>query len=178
MVKNTTGGSKTKSQARKLVGSTISHHLRLSECNLEQYACVTKVYGNGRVAATTVEGLELLCIIRGKMRGRSKRHNVISLGSILLVGLREWEGPDNYKNADVLEVYDAGEVNKLRSIPSTNLSNLDRLTEAYNQKTDNLGFEFSNDADNFNEDEIKPQKLPSATIDSIEESDEINIDDI
>ena len=178
MVKNSTGGNRVKSQARKLVASSHSHALRLSCDPLEQYACVTKIYGNGRLAVTTVNHLELLCVIRGKMRGRSKRHNVIILGSIILVGLREWEGPENFKNADVLEVYDAGDVNKLFSIPSTKISNLEKFSEIFNKHKDDLGFEFSND----NHDDfiplIKPQYTPLTTIDSFELFDDTDINDI
>ncbi len=178
MVKNSTGGNRAKSQARKLVASVHSQALRLSVDPLEQYACVTKIYGNGRIAVTTVNHLELLCVIRGKMRGRSKRHNVIILGSIILVGLREWEGPENFKNADVLEVYDAGEVHKLNSIPSTNISNLDKFTVIFNKHKDDLGFEFSNDATGDYDELIKPQLLPLGTIPNFVDFDDINIDDI
>ena len=178
MVKNSTGGNRAKSQARKLVASVHSHALRLSDDPLEQYACVTKIYGNGRIAVTTVNHLELLCVIRGKMRGRSKRHNVIILGSIILVGLREWEGPDNFKNADVLEVYDAGDVNKLFSIPSTKISNLDKFSELFNKHKDDLGFEFSNDAHDDLNSIILPQKTPLGTIENFELYDDIDIDDI
>ena len=178
MVKNFSGGNRVKSQARKLVASVHSHALRLSTDPLEQYACVTKIYGNGRIAVTTVNHLELLCVIRGKMRGRSKRHNVIILGSIILVGLREWEGPDNFKNADVLEVYDAGDVNKLFSIPSTKISNLEKFSEIFNKQKDDLGFEFSND--NLHDDStlFVPKFNPLSTFGHSYTTDDIDIIDI
>ena len=176
MVKNSTGGNRVKSQARKLVASSHSHALRLSCDPLEQYGCVTKIYGNGRIAVTTVNNLELLCVIRGKMRGRSKRHNVIILGSIILVGLREWEGPENFKNADVLEVYDAGDVNKLFSIPSTKIYNLEKFSQIFNKQKDDLGFEFSNDNHlDFNS-LIEP--ISNSTFGDSYTTDDIDIDDI
>ena len=52
--------------------------LRLSNDPLEIYACVTKIYGHGRCLVHTVCGKELLCIIRNKFKGRSKRGNTIA----------------------------------------------------------------------------------------------------
>ena len=47
MVKNTTGGSKHKSMARKLVNAPVSNKIRYSEDEDECYAKVTKMLGNG-----------------------------------------------------------------------------------------------------------------------------------
>jgi translation initiation factor IF-1 len=104
MVKNN-GGSKTKSQARKLVtGGDRVGPIRMSTSDDEKYALVTKMLGNGMCYINTYDGLTLLCHIRNKFRGRSKRNNFIGMGSYVLIGMREWESTP--KNCDLLEVYD------------------------------------------------------------------------
>ena len=114
MTKNTTGGKKSKGFARKHLNAQSSSKLRLPQSEHEQIARVSRVLGNGMCYVRTTEGLELLGHIRGKHRGRSKRDNLVVSGSILLVGLREWEDP-NYKNCDVLEVYDHADITSLSS---------------------------------------------------------------
>ena len=114
MTKNTTGGKKSKGFARKHLNNQSSSKLRLPQSDYEQIARVSRVLGNGMCYVRTTEGLELLGHIRGKHRGRSKRDNFIASGSILLVGLREWEDP-NFKNCDVLEVYDHADITSLSS---------------------------------------------------------------
>jgi len=104
MVKNTTGGSGHKSQARKLVDSGASSKVPEPSSEFEVYATVTKLFGNGMCQVKTINNLELVCHIRGKFRGRNKKNNLISLNSHLLVGLREWENPS--KNCDLLFIFD------------------------------------------------------------------------
>jgi hypothetical protein len=183
MVRNTSGGSKTKSQGRKFSSNYASRSAtRMSENSLEQYAIVIKNFGQGRCLVHTTNDVELQCVIRNKFRGRSKRNNIVAVGSVLLIGLREWEGADNYKTCDVLEVYDAEDVNQLRSIPSTNIKRLDRFVNTHFQSTTtNDELQFSEDADGdlcF----VKAQKLPAGGGDlgAINEhsDDDIDIDDI
>lgn len=110
MTKNTLGGKKNKSFARK----TSSHtQMMLSSSSLEVYAIVTKIFGNGLFQATTNEGMILTGHIRNKFKGRSKHSNLISNGSIILLGLREWESTP--KNADLIYVYDASELETVQS---------------------------------------------------------------
>jgi len=104
MVKNTTGGSGHKSQARKLVVSGKPNQIRLSLNDSEKYARVSKMFGNGMCLVLTDDGIELNCHIRGKFRGRNKKNNLVSPSSFLLVGLREWENP--IKNCDLLYLYE------------------------------------------------------------------------
>jgi translation initiation factor IF-1 len=124
MVKNTTGGSGHKSQARKLVSSGKSNRLRLSENALEQYAYVSKMLGNGMCYVITDSGASLMCHIRGKFRSRNKKNNMVAPSSIILVGIRDWESEQ--KNCDLLEIYDAEDVRQMRSNPAVDLSGLDR----------------------------------------------------
>jgi initiation factor 1A len=118
MVKNTTGGSKTKGQARKFATGPSKNTLRISNNELELYAFVTKMNGNGMCNVLCIDGTTRLCQIRGKFRGRGKRDNLVSFGSWLLVGLREWtissKKSDKMEQCDLLEVYNETEVQRLK----------------------------------------------------------------
>lgn len=122
MVKNTCGGNKHKGQARKfsINNSKESKKLRVSEDEYEIYAQVTKMLGNGMCHVITIKGKTLLCIIRGKFRGRGKRDNSIKTGSWVLIGLREWEevkesASSLLNKCDLLEVYSDIDKEKLKS---------------------------------------------------------------
>jgi len=145
MVKNMQGGSKTKSQARKFSSSYSSRtSIPMSNDDLEVYACVTKLFGQGRCLVTTVKNHEINCVIRNKFKGRSKHNNTLLLGSIILVGLRHWEGPDQKKICDLLYVYDNDEHNILKNIPNTHILNLnpiiDNLSNSFNHNDPSLIF--------------------------------------
>lgn len=130
MVKNTNGGNKSKNMARKnQAGKSDKRALRTSECELEKYGVVTQLNGHGMFYVITEDDLTLLGRIRSKFRGKSMRHNMVAKGSIVLVGLREWEAP-NFKEADLLEVYDANEMKQLRKIPTIDMRALDRNIDA------------------------------------------------
>jgi translation initiation factor IF-1 len=121
MVKNLKGGNKAKGQGRKYTHVSRGA-LRLSTNDLEVYACVTKHFGAGRCLVKTVDDKELQCIIRHKFK---KRNSNVLVGSVILVGLREWEGPDNYKICDLLELYDQEDHHTLKSIPTSYIHKLD-----------------------------------------------------
>jgi translation initiation factor IF-1 len=103
MVKNTTGGSRHKGQARDR-GLAISTDFKITS-ELEIQAYVEKIIGNGRLLVNSIDGKHtgLICAIRGKFRGRNKSRNRISTNSIVIIGLREWEQP-TYKTCDLLSV--------------------------------------------------------------------------
>lgn len=137
MVKNQSGGNKSKHLARKHINgigsSTKSDkHLRISENENEMYASVIKTFGNGMCLVRCTDKIERMCIIRNKFRGRNKRDNLILSGGWVLVGLREFEsnrdfekGPKTvvdaagrtkkvYQKCDLLEIYTHTEQEKLR----------------------------------------------------------------
>jgi len=139
MVKNTKGGNKSKGMARKhSAGAKEPHAVRLSENNLERYGVIVRVLGNCMFYVVTEIASDkqphLLGHIRNKFRGRSKRDNTITLGSVVLVGLRDWEEP-NYKECDLLEVYESNEVRQLMKNPSIDLSSLQKHIDAHNRGT-------------------------------------------
>jgi hypothetical protein len=112
MVRNTIGGCKHKSLARK--SQTSQNHVAkdtMPSSPLEQLAVVLKNYGNGMCQVQTLPQysavphspvLTLLCHIRGKFRGRHKKQNQVLVGNSILVGLREWESDPT--NCDLLMV--------------------------------------------------------------------------
>ena len=124
MVKNTTGGNKSKGFARKNIIVKNNSALRVSEDDAEVYAQVTKIFGGASCQVINLKGDSLLCHIRGKFRGRGKRDNFIGVGSWLLVGLREWEkepAPGKLLNCDVIEVYnDSDKIRLKNNITSEN----------------------------------------------------------
>jgi translation initiation factor IF-1 len=133
MVKNSIGGNRAKSQARKFSSGYDGGMaaLRLSQSDEEIYAVVTKLYGQGRCQIYTVAGAEMQCVIRSKFRGRNKRNNMVAVGTVVLVGIRDWASVDTAKTqtTDLLEVYSSEEMNRLANIPSTQVHVLVRYVQ-------------------------------------------------
>ena len=149
MVKNTHGGSKHKSQARK---ATTNNNLTIEPTSpLEKYAKVIKMYGNGMCQIETQDDdkLNLVCHIRGKFRGKNKKHNTLGLNSVVVIGLRDWESQQ--KNCDLIGVVSAG-------------SNTE-----FDDSNDSAGFTFGNDSNEVY-DNVEPQPVPNM--------DDFDIDDI
>jgi hypothetical protein len=90
MVKNKTGGSRHKKQARKNVNAVVSKKLRLAKEDGEMYAKVETIYGNGMAEVLCGDNARRLLILRRKFMGRNKRDNFISVNGVLLVGRRLW----------------------------------------------------------------------------------------
>jgi len=184
MVKNSSGGNRAKSFARKNenVGKQTTR-LRLAECDGEIYACVTKLHGN-TCAITTIEGTKLVGHIRSKFSGRNKRGNLIATNTIVLVGLREWES--TAKNCDILEVYSPNEVEQLKNIPKVQferlypyITNTDNSSAA-SDKDSAFDFGFSNTGYNdaiVSEPVGNVGAVPLEAFD-IQQCDEIDIEDI
>ena len=103
MVKNTNGGSKHKSSARKHATITASRDPAPSS-PFEKIATVDRMLGNGMCLIITHEPKPhtLICHIRGKFRGKQKSQNIVSNKSIVLIGLRDWEPIP--KNCDLLAI--------------------------------------------------------------------------
>ena len=122
MVKNTIGGKKGKMLANKRSGSGGDKKLRLSLNMDEIYVCVSKVFGGGIFEVIDNGGGKYKAHLRGKMKGPNKRHNFVSLFSILLVGKRS--DLSDSDNCDILFVYDDHDVLSLSLLPYLNLGNL------------------------------------------------------
>jgi len=133
MVKNTSGGTKTKGLARKHQGGGGGGgHLRIPEDELEKVAYVAKMLGNGMCQVYINDNPNpLIAHIRKKFSGRHKRSNLIATGTCVLIGLRDWENP--VKNCDIIVVYDQHEISSILNIPSIP-SNV--ITKLFNQDKD------------------------------------------
>lgn len=176
MVKNTTGGGRTKGLARKHQKSagSGSSFLRIPTCEEEQIGLVTKMYGNGMCETYNNENIKLIGHIRNKFRGRQKRHNKIEPGMFVLIGLREWESTK--KNCDILTIYDDNDVNQLKVKPDIKIENLIKLKNANSiiSTEETEGIEFVEDE----EDELINEIKNPETEFVIEETGEIDIDEI
>jgi len=179
MVRNTTGGTGTKSLARKHQTSSRSEALRLPECDLEQFACVTKMLGNGMCEIYTNDNVRLIAHIRNSFSGKNKRHNLITNYSIVMVGLYEWEKVP--KNCNIMLIYNENQIQQIESIPSIDISHILQLQlRGLNRESGNKkvvkDFEFNEEEER---EEIAPQRVPDEITNFIiEETAEVDIDDI
>jgi hypothetical protein len=110
MVKNTIGGKKGKMLSKKQ-HSAVDSNFPVSTCPQEIYVCVTKVFGGGVFEVTDQHNHIYKAFLRGKMKGSNKRHNIVSLSSILLVGIRA--DFSDKSSVDILFVYDISHIQVL-----------------------------------------------------------------
>ena len=183
MVKNTKGGKGAKSLGRKFQNQP-KGGLRESSNDLEKYAYISKMFGNGMCQAIYIDEdnkeIELIAHIRNKFRRRQKRSNTITANSIVLIGMREFETIQ--RNCDILTIYDDNDVKQLKADPKNNIEKLEKMNPAnrnINTSEDDFEFTFSNDDNNDNNifenhtDDVNKEQ--SFITDGDEE---INIDDI
>lgn len=125
MVKNTHGGNRHKAFARKHTGGTESSRIRTSVEEGELYAIVTKMLGNNMFHCHCIDNVVRLGHIRGKFSGRRKSGHMLSSGTWVLVGLREWDisaskttssGKTKLPECDLLEVYDEATKERLMEL--------------------------------------------------------------
>jgi hypothetical protein len=95
--------------------------LRVAECEEEKYAIVKKIYGGDMCEVLCQDNVVRIAIIRGKFSGgKGKRQNIITVSTLLLVGLRSWATVTHgsLEKTDVLEVYSSIEYDLLSSMSS------------------------------------------------------------
>jgi len=191
MVKNATGGSKTKGQARKSTSVPSSNRLRISEDVCELYAQVTALLGNGMCHVICIDGKSRLCHIRGKFRGRGKRDNFIGRGTWVLVGLRDWESGESKEskgklhNCDLLEVYKDLDKDRLKTSVHVDWSVfVDNDKKNSNLEKEKDTFDFTAKGTAEYESIIKEQSAKQSTVvvtdeaNEKEKEEEVNVDDI
>lgn len=201
MGKNTQGGSSHKKFARKFNTNSLSNfnRLRVSEDEGEIYAIVTKMLGNGMFHCHCLDNKIRLGHIRGKFSGRGKRDNLVEGGKWVLIGLREWDIPNEkscvsitkakLQQCDLLEVYTDSDKQRLKETVSVDwniLDNNDVSKDTNNQSNNDDVFMFTTDKDI--ERQILIEKMNSSTTEKISlkleektegtQEEEINIDDI
>ena len=144
MVINKKGGNKTKKQ-KKVSSNVEDRKLVLKDVmDLQEYAQINKVYGNGRFEANCFDGKIRLAHARGNLK---KKKVFVKAGDVVIISLREFEDA----KSDIIYVYNQKEIRvlkKMGEIPNTISEDL--LKEA--EETD-IGVEFKYDEDS--EDEKK-----------------------
>ena len=180
MVKNSFGGSKAKGYARKNEKQASSNRLRMVEDEAERYGIVRKIFGGSICEVFCHDLITRQGIIRGKFRGKGKRNNIISSGTLVLVGLRDWatesKSDKKLEQADILEVYSSLELDQLKQKPSFPIDFLESsMREMFGNTTAGEkadGFNFSTI------EQIKSTTIKDADINIIEATEEVDIDDI
>ena len=172
MVRNTIGGSKHKSLARKNLYNA-SHDDPTPDHELHQYiAIVIKHFGNGICLVNLINSpysQPLHCHIRGKFSGKNKKHNLVLPNSFVIVSLRTWESTPH--NCDLFCCLQGTYGSLGRTLPSDENQSDELL---FSENADSLDlttqtkYEYSN-----------IEKQNANITDEIEETEEsINIDDI
>lgn len=127
MVKNSKGGKNSKRIARKHVTSMTQRVIRYVKEEGEMYGIVSKHFG-GQCEVVTSDGETRLCIVRGKFKGRQRRDNNISLGTWVMVGVRDWENRgDGKTKCDLLYVYSDIDKDELKQNTSVNFKELEKI---------------------------------------------------
>jgi hypothetical protein len=169
MVRNTIGGSKHKSLARKNQNN-ISLEDPIPDPELHQYiAFVHKHFGNGICQVSLINSPyshTFHCHIRGKFSGKNKKHNLVLPNSFIIVSIRPWESTPH--NCDLIYCLQGTYGSLGRTLPSEE-NNEDELLFSENAESTDLSTQTKYESIN-----IENQKL------EINEDTEemINIDDI
>lgn len=185
MVKNY-GGGKQKKQGRKFINAASrSNKLRYAQEEGEFYGCVQKLLGNGMAHVLSLKGITWLCIIRNKFRGRGKRGNELKIGTLVLVGDREWESKSDTKinKCDLLQVYSDSESKTIQDNVHEDWKLFKTIENPHNKdnntSTDSMMFEFGDDIDNEQEEQILNEISNNKNETTFVQDDEdFNIDDI
>jgi translation initiation factor IF-1 len=185
MVKNSTGGNKSKGLARKNIIKRDSA-LRVAQEDGEIYAQIVKIMGGCIASAIDIDGNPLRAHIRGKFRGRGKRDNLITTNTWVLVGLHSWQSdkcnPGQIRDCDILEVYNDMDKTRLKnSINSINWSKF--ITNETKTLGDDIednddGFSFVDDTTQEYENLIAAHSCQEKNNTIIDDEEEINVDDI
>ena len=157
MVKNATGGNKSKKQARSS-SSAPQQNIRKAKEEGEIYAAVTKIFGGPNCQVMCNDGISRSCIIRNKFKTRGKRDNNISVGSWILVGIRDWEvRSDGTQKCDLLEVYSHSEKDKLKQIEVCDFKHLNSLADLMtdNKHNSKEQLEFSSSVNTYDKNNIE-----------------------
>lgn len=108
MVKNMTGGKKSKKAGHKTFTPSTT---RLSTSSIEVYGIVVKMMGGKICEVKCQDDKVRLCHIRGAFSGKNKGSNFIRPGQWVLVGLREWS--TDKQHCDLIYMYSDREKEKI-----------------------------------------------------------------
>lgn len=177
MVKNTTGGNRSKGLARKNESQT-TNKLRISESPMEKYAIVRKFFGGSICDVLCHDNISRHAIIRGKFSGKNKRKNIITNGTILLVGLRDWSSShiDSLDKCDILEVYSLHELDLLKQRPDFPTHLFTSITSI--TSTDTFQFSTFDDISSTERETVTVTENDNENVILLESSGRISFDDI
>jgi len=168
MVKNSTGGNKSKKQARK---TAIQNHqpakeIRKAKEEGEMYAAVSKMFGGKECEVMCLDHKVRRCVMRSKFMFRGKAENNLSVGTMILVGLRDWEvRHTGSERCDLLEVYSQSEKECLKQYESCDFTAISALLIGASSKHSKEEEVFSNfhDTDEDEEEEIENENENAST---------------
>lgn len=127
----------TRKGARRAGAPEKSREVPYRDEDGQSYAVVTAMLGNGRLRARCEDTVERMCKIRGSMR----RSEWISVGDLILVGLRAFQDD----KADVLHRYPHEDVRHLRKLGElvsiTLIEDGDELCVEYHHEEEFVAFE-------------------------------------
>ena len=192
MGKNVHGGAGHKKFARKhnSSGGGSSSNTFVSQDSKEIYAIATKMLGNNMFHCHCIDNKSRLCHIRGRFAGRNKRDNVISAGTWILVGLRDWENTPAKKmqQCDLLEIYSGSTKERLKDLEDQDWSilNANDLSKIKTTDTSNAEehdeFKFMTDRDEeiirLTEEMKNASKKITLNDSTIDDDEEIDVDNI
>jgi hypothetical protein len=140
MVKNATGGNKSKKGARKNTLHTSTQDVRKAVDASEMYAAVIKIYSSQRCSVLGADGNTYQCTIRGKFLKNKRSGEGLINGAWILIGFYDWEvRSDGSKKCDLLEIYSNLEKDKLKQMEGRHLAELIKI-----DSTDGGNCTFSN----------------------------------
>ena len=184
MVKNKTGGNKSKRMASKYVNAEPAP-LRKRIVVGEMYASVVKLYGGQNCEVICEDGITRLCVIRKSFRGRNKRRNFLKPGVWILVGIRDWETEvaGKKQRCDCLSVYSESDKYKLQKVERADWSVLNSVTPSIAEVTGTLKDLYYGDIDTTLFDRSTKVVTASTAVaensnTSLETIDDIDFDDI
>jgi len=143
MTKNKSGGKSNRKY--KNDSQAVKRELIFKDVD-QDYGIVTKMLGNMRLEAQSMNGQKMQCLIRGKL----KKKVWISVGDVVLISIRDFQED----KADVIHKYTLDESRLLRSyneIPESFIVNASiATTDVQSEEV----VEFNDDEDNIDVDDI------------------------
>ena len=182
MVRNKTGGNKTKGKGRKFSRPKTLNIEDLKKIDGQEYAYVKEKYGGGRFKVICYDKIERMAIMRGKLKRMSGKLNA---GGLILVSLRGFQDD----KCDILEVYKSENIDKLIEIKEITSSFAKEGKLQENIKDDIDYIQFGNKVNNESEEEEETSVNVDTQMDWLTNKDKysnknnendigINIDDI
>lgn len=115
MVRNVTGGNKTKGMSRKeLAVKETNHFLRIPEPD-EILAVAQRRPDGNHFKAKLENGVEITVYMRNKFSGKNKKDNFIDKDTFVLIAQQSFATAKGKERYDLLEVYSDSEIMQLRS---------------------------------------------------------------